>query len=118
MWSRQLSTFERSSMMSGSSICVVSLMASPGSWCYRRTLLTVVRPVLVREVLGKSGRAAGRRRGVAAHELLQPCLEHAALGIEVGPELGEPPSHLGLELSESQVLCGNELLVAAFQLAC
>src|SRR5689334_14875047 len=102
MWSRQLSTFERSSM-TGSMICVVvSLMgAQPGSCSLRRTLQGFVRAIPVKGLLGA---ADGCGRGESPQEFLQSRLEDAPLGLHIGAQLVDPAAHLRLELPEPQVL--------------
>src|SRR5690242_4380003 len=114
MWRRQLSTFDRSSK-SGSRICVVvSLMASPGSRWYRRTLPSFVRPTFCKGT--RSGTAYGRSRGEATKELLQACLEHATLRLDVGAELVDLPTHLHFQLTEPHVVRRDELVVPALEL--
>src|SRR5438876_3812175 len=113
MWRRQLSTFERSSNSRSSRMgVVVSLMATPGSCCYRRTLLGVVRTTFCKE----SGAADGCRRGISAQELLQARLEHAALRLDVGAEILDPPPDLALELAQAQVVRRDELVVPPLEL--
>src|SRR5919204_5543742 len=111
MCRRQLSTFERSSKRVSSRMgVVVSLMAATVSCCYRRTLLGVVRATFCKE------RSACCGRGEPAQKLLQARLEHAALRVDVGAKILDPPPHLALELAQPQVLGGDELVVAALQL--
>jgi hypothetical protein len=47
------------------------------------------------------GTADGGARRQPAKELLDTCLEDAALGLHVGAELVHPPSDLRFELAES-----------------
>src|SRR6185312_2635365 len=41
---------------------------------------------------------------------------HAAFRLDVGAELVQPPAYLGLELSEPQVVSGDELVLTALEL--
>src|SRR5215468_3176676 len=114
MWRRQLSTFDRSSKRgSRMGVVVVSLMATPGSCCFRRTLPGLVRRTFCKDVSGTAD-SCGRRK--PAHQLLQARLEHASLRFDIGAELVHPVPHLALELAEPQVLCADELVVAPLEL--
>src|SRR5438128_5603303 len=109
MWSRQLSTFERSSMTGSRIGVVVSLMgAQPGSCSLRRTLPAFVRPNVVKPLRGFLGAVDGCGRGESPQELLQSRLEHAPLGFDIGTQIVDPTTHLRLELAEPQVVRRDE----------
>src|SRR5439155_17855120 len=86
-----------------------------GSCCYRRTLLGVVRTTFCKDVRSL-GAADGSGRGISAQEFLQTRLEHAALRLDVGAEILDPPPHLALELAQALILCRDELVVPPLEL--
>src|SRR3954451_5640907 len=111
MWRRQLSTFERSSIRGSSRMgVVVSLMATQVRAATDEPSWGLLGQLFVRES-SSLGAADGCGRGIAAQELLQTRLEHAALRLDVGAEILDPPPHLALELAQSLILCRHELVV-------
>src|SRR4051812_29076105 len=116
MWRRQLSTFDRSSIRGSSRMgVVVSLMATQVRAATDEPSWALLGQLFVRESssLGAADRCG---RGISAQELLQARFEHAALRLDVGAEILDPPPHLALELAQALILCSDELVVPSVEL--
>src|SRR3954453_16774561 len=89
-----------------------SLMASLVRACYDEP-----SPPLLAGSRGQknSFRLLQRCRIPPPQKLLDARLEHGALGLGVGAELLEATAHLGLDLADTAVECGEPLVALAFE---